>query len=399
MDIFQLFREWGFDKNPETPRRLAKREVERMLEGVEALYVDAPQPKIGSLNIGLRDSLELFEPRASLKSLALPSLLSACVWLPDPFFSAIAPSAGEVWTRMPDSGGLYFVDKPAVHTHWKHVSQLRASDRKDSLRATLRTVVPRLLKLEPLVRCGAVRFYSWERLVADELADVRGAVAALEQSEILKDVTTSFPQSKYSLGVRVGGVGVTLKDGDPTRGVAAGANLWLADKKPVLVYGILNAIASKRLASRFSPTLPGDRVVYDFVRTNGRRASTTEIVGDPVRIPALDTAVWADVIAIRRDHELLARFRDILGSLGTVDSDVAIEGFRCELESLAAELNADISLQRVLRPSSLDFLVATLGGAVGAAATGGSLTGGANRRGGVGRRKVSKGPHLRCIRG
>ncbi|MDA8153782.1 hypothetical protein [Acidithiobacillus acidisediminis] len=377
MDIFEFIRSWNLDKNPTTPRTFKKREVDLLLEDIEALYTSPAEPKIGSLNPGIRDGLDLFssQPQRRLDSLSVPILLSKRVWLPDPVFSAIAPSAASVWEKMPDSGSTYFTNAPVIHTGWKHVAQIPASQRKDALRTIFSVAIPRLLKLEQLVQCGAIGFYSWERLVEDDLPKFQETAMTLKESGLVDKVGTAYPQHDYSLGTRLSGIRITIQDDHPVTGAKAGTPLWISEKMPILVYGLLNALTSDRLASRFEPSLPGDRIVYDFVRSNGKSYTDKPSQDNFLQLPALDAAVWEDVVAIRKDSELLDRFREMLAELSIAESSLAAEAIRGGLKDLAKELNADKALLKRTGSSTLNFLLAILGGTLVGGYTGNLASG------------------------
>jgi hypothetical protein len=140
-----------------------------------------------------------------------------------------------------------------------------------------------------------------------------------------------------------------------------------------LVYGLLNAVVSENLGCRFEPQLPGDRVIYDFVKSNGRIGVQTIPVERSVILPSFDNAIFADLATIRNDSELLDIFRKLLTQLAHAETEVSLGAIRSEIEVIAARLREDKPLRKAVGPASVDFSVALLGGIVGAAMTGSSI--------------------------
>ena len=173
INIYDLIDEWELHKDPAAIRKFTRHELELFLEKIEELYKNNPSPKIGSCNMGVRDTLSLLSsPKGRLKSLSSPVLLSEKVWIPDPLFGAIAPSAAEVWKKLPESGSTFLIDSPAIQTNWKPIVDVSPSERKSTLRNTLLTYVGSILSLRSLHDIGAIEFYSWEKILAPQLDPV-----------------------------------------------------------------------------------------------------------------------------------------------------------------------------------------------------------------------------------
>ena len=370
MNIYDLIDEWDLDKSPDVIRKFTRREVESFIEGVENLYLDSPQPKIGSCNPGIQEVLSLFStPKAGLESLSSSILLAEKVWLPDPIFGAFAKTAAEVWLKMPDSGSNYLLDRPSPYTQWKPFISVKASERKDILRQYLSSYLLKVLSLRKLHEAGAVGFYSWERLLAPRLDHMRNVIQELRVADLHKYVTTAYDQDQYSVGTRMGPIGIVAQSNCPETGLKAGAKLWFGDSTPILVYGLLNAAVSENLGCRFEPQLPGDRVVYDFVKSNGRIGVPTIPVERSVILPSFYNAIFADLVTIRNDSELLDVFRKLLTQLAHAETEVSLDAIRSEIEVIAARLRENKPLRKAVGPASVNFSVALLGGIAGAAIT------------------------------
>ncbi|WP_279117637.1 hypothetical protein [Acidithiobacillus thiooxidans] len=374
MNIYDLIDEWGLDKRSDAIRKFTRREVESFIERVENLYLDSPQPKIGSCNPGIQEVLSLFStPKTGLQSLSSSILLAEKIWLPDPIFGAFAQSAAEVWLKMPDSGSRYLLNSPGAYTQWKPFVSVKVSERKDVLRQYLSSYLLKILSLRKLHENGAVGFYSWERLLAPRLDHMRNVIQELRGADLHKYVTTAYDQDQYSLGTRMGPIGIVAQSNCPETGLKAGAKLWIGDSTPILVYGLLNAAVSESLGCRFEPQLPGDRVIYDFAKSNGRIGVPTIPVEKPVILPSFNDAIFDDLAVIRNDSELLDVFRKLLTQLAHAETEVSLDAIRSEIKVIAARLHEDKPLRKAVGPASIDFSVALLGGIAGAAITGSSI--------------------------
>lgn len=376
MNIYDLIDEWGLEKRQDALRKFSRREMESFIEGVENLYLDPPKPKIGSCNPGIQETLNLFSiPKTGLQSLSSSILLNEKVWLPDPIFGAFAQTAAEVWLKMPDSGSNYLLDSPSPYTQWKPFISFKASERKDILRQYLSLYLLKVLSLRKLHEEGAVGFYSWERLLAPHLERMRNVIRELRVSDLHKYVTTVYDQDQYSLGTRLGPISIVAQSDCPETGLKAGAKLWFGDGTPILVYGLLNAAVSENLSCKFDTKLPGDRVVYDFVKSNGRIGVPPISVERSVILPSFDNAVFADIATIRNDSELLYTFRKLLAQLANAETVVTLDAIRSELDEIAVRLRENKPLRRIVGSASLELSVAILGGVLGAALTGSSIAG------------------------
>jgi hypothetical protein len=377
MSIYDLIEAWGLGDYSKSARRFTKKEVDSFIEEVDDLYKKPSVAKLGSSNPGLQDSLTLLSsPKERIQTLSSTILLSEKVWLPDPIFSAIAPSAASVWGKMPDSGSTYFTGKgkPPIHTGWKPLVHVKASERKSNLRDLLTASLPKIQALKALHAIGAVGFYSWERVAEPHVERFRELVVSLQKSEFHDHAMRAHPQDQYSLGARLSGISITLASDNPLTGAKAGAKLWVGDTVPILVYGLLNAAIASELCCRFEPRLPGDRLAYDFVRMNGRLGAKSAQVGEAICLPTLNTALFEDLIAIRRDSELLATFRKLLTDISQSDTDVSLEAIRDALTDTAARIREDGALRRVFGANTVDLLISLLGGITGAAVTGELVT-------------------------
>jgi len=374
--IYDLIDEWGLDKRVDTIRKFTRREVNSFIEDVENLYLDAPQPKIGSSNPGIQEVLSLFStPKTGLQSLSSSLLLAEKLWLPDPIFGAVAQSAADVWLKMPDSGSDYLLNSPIPYTQWKPLVSVKASERKDALSQYLSLYLPKILSLRKLHENGAVGFYSWERLLAPRLEHMPSIIQRLRSADLHKHVTTVYDQDQYSLGTRMSPIGIVAQSNCPETGLKAGQKLWLRDSNPILVYGLLNATISENLSCRFEPRLPGDRVVYDFVRSNGRILASTIPAERSVILPSFDNAIFDDLAIIRNDSELLDMFRKLLTKLAYAETEVSLSSIYSEVEVIAARLRENKPLRKAVGPASVNFSVALLGGIAGAAICGGCSIG------------------------
>jgi len=377
MNIYNLLDEWGLSDTSKPIRKFNKREVSRFTEQVDELYKKNPVPKIGSVNPGIYDSITTLDKSSDLRlnSLTNMILLSKKVWLPDPIFSAIAPSASDVWSLLPESGSSYLTSSPAISVGWEPLPKVIASQRKRMLREHLSTYVGAIIRLRKLHAIEAIGFYSWERLIAPGVEQLPNLVECLRQSGVIEAVTTRFDQNQYTLGTRLGAIGIEVHTADPSDAVKAGDRMYIIDKSPMLAYGLLNAQVTAALSCRFEPKLPGDRIIYDFVRTNGSYNGKADANQQKITIPRLSNAMFDDLASIRQDSELLAVFRELLADIAVADSAPSIECIRGELQDVASRMRENSPIKKAVGPSYIDLLLGVLGGAVGMAITGGTLAG------------------------
>lgn len=376
MDIYNLLENWGLIKNQESIQKFTKREIAQFMEDVELLYGTSPIPKIGSVSPGIYDSLSMFESSGiQIASLSSMILLSDKVWLPDPIFSAVAPSASAVWSLMPDAGNPLLTSSPPISIGWKPLTRVVASQRKATLRKLLSTCIEAILRLRELYEIGAIGFYSWERLIEPGIENLPETIESLRQSGVINAVTTQYDQNQYTLGARLGPIGIEVQEADHLSGVEPGDRMFIGDKSHMLAYGLLNAQVAESLGCRFYPKLPGDRIVYDFIRTNGMYTGKEEHPQINLTIPSFSNAVFGDLAKIREDSELLVTFRSLMTAIAEADSMPTVESIRSELEEVSAKLLEDSPLRRALRPSRAEMTLGLLGGVVGAAVTGGTLIG------------------------
>jgi hypothetical protein len=146
--------------------------------------------------------------------------------------------------------------------------------------------------------------------------------------------------------------------------------MHFVEKGPMVSSGILNAIWANEVAASFTPNLPGDRAVYDFLVSCGQPTPDIRPLGDAFKLPNFSAALWPDVVAIRRDSAALGAVRAALKDAAGTAEEAALPAIRERLQTAAEGLAREASLWKATRGTVVSFGVGLLGGPSAAALVG-----------------------------
>ncbi|GAB3628098.1 hypothetical protein GCM10027419_29490 [Pandoraea terrae] len=342
-----------------------------MADDIQNCYLKALPPSVGRFNQSLFTATEIVEGRKRTEELALPLLFSKQVMLPDPLYSLLAPRASALWKRLPESGNKSYSKTPQIISSWKNYWSTDVSERFAFLNSTLPPLVAQLLKLRPMTDAGHIVLQPWEVAVEPEVELLRKSVVdLLKKPDVIKEITQRFEQAKYSAGVRLGPIGLQVAEDSPSQGLLKGDPMWFGDKAEILVIGFIHSIVASRYSSSLFDTLPGDRLVYDYVRTGGILKPKTDQIVSSVKVPNLSEALWDDIIAIKNDSELLSQLKDAIAEVAYCNDDDQKVLIKEEITSIASKLKAETALKKYARFSVSDFGVGLISGTVSNAMTG-----------------------------
>jgi len=270
MDIFGVVGKWDLDIPDLDFKKFSRKAIGQMSDDIQNCYLRAPPPSAGRFNHSLFSATEIVEGRTRAEELAVPLLFSKQIMLPDPLYSLLAPRASALWKRLPESGNKSYSKTPLMASQWKSYWLTDASERLSFLNVTLPPLVAQLLKLRPLIDGGHIMLQPWEVAVEPEVELLRKSVLELQKKpDVIKEITQRFIQTKYSAGVRLGPIGIEVSMDAPALGLQKGDPMWFGDKAEILAMGLIHSILSSKYSSNLFDTLPGDRLVYDYVRTGG----------------------------------------------------------------------------------------------------------------------------------
>lgn len=369
--IYDVLESWDLTKNDIDVGKYSKSNLRKISDEIEQCYMGTNLNHVlGRVHVGITDSIRYMETNVNISNLAIPLLCFQQVWLPDPIFSFFSLSSLDVWERMPDSGSKYFSNSPSISANWKNYWSTPKEDRLDYLKKNLPPILKRLQDIRGLIEGKAIYLYPWELLVKSNLKNMKEAVTSLRSHNIFKEISTRYTQDKYNLGPRLGSVGIKLQKDHPQTGLKAGTNLWIGDKTPILVTGLLNTMLTEVFGATFIASLQGDRVIHDFIRSGGFSEPSVVGVADSIKLPKFSNALWDDIIAIRRDSETLAILREIVKDASQVDEERALNSIRERLEDIIVKINEDKSLWNVVKGSSTELVISAMGGFISSAVTG-----------------------------
>jgi hypothetical protein len=354
MKIYDVIENWGLNAESLDFGRYSRTSISAMANDVENCYHRSVADKTGRFHQSLATATEIVEGRRPIEELALPLLYSKQLVLPDPLYSALSPTANSTWHRLPESGCKGFSDTPCISSQWKTYWSTAIHSRIEYLNGTIPPLVVRLMKLKPLVDAGYVLLQPWEIAVETEIDSIKRAAWDLKkQTDLVKEITQTLPQPEYNLGVRLGSLSITTTADVPATGLKKGDALWLVDKTEILVLGLIHSMLASQYHSNFIETLSGDRLVFDFVRTNGVLRPAMEDLSGTIKIPNLDRAIWPDIVALKRDSELLAKLQDRISELAYYRDEDQLDMTREGLAEVQSELMTDGSfVQRLKLPTS-----------------------------------------------
>jgi hypothetical protein len=371
--LYEILDAWGLSEPEANLNSLAMRDWKRIALAIEQL--ETPASALGSIHFGLTEGLRLAEGQSAINSLATHAIACDTVWLPDPIASILSHEATEGWALLPEAKGTFFgAKRGGIQLHWKSFWNVPQDQRKRTLMEKLPPILDRLNLLRPLVNVGAVQFFPWERLLLRNAPQMKPVAERLAQDKTVAQLSQRLPQIDYNLGARQGPIGLTVKEGwtgNPEMIPPPGAGLHLVDKMPVVLNALLNATVSASMAASYAPQLPGDRLIYDYALTGLPEPKPRSVV-EPLVLPAFGEAVLPDLVAIRRDSEAMALFREAISDAAGVDEQSALDSIRDRLTAAARAAQNESSLGKAVGTRSMQFMLSTFGTALANYAFGGT---------------------------
>lgn len=213
----------------------------------------------------------------------------------------------------------------------------------------------------------------WEIAVEAEIDSLRSSVLALKKDpDVVKAVTQRYRQGQYHSGVRLGAIDISVTEDWPDQGLKKGDPMWWGEATEVLIVGLIHSIFADAHSSSLLDTLPGDRVIFDYVRTGGVLRPRTEQLISSVKVPNLSMALWNDIVAIKKDSEVLAKLQEIITEASycqEADQKVVLKD---EISSIESRIKADTTLMKYTNLAVADFTVGALAAGVSNVLTGSS---------------------------
>ncbi|WP_176060169.1 hypothetical protein [Paraburkholderia sp. BCC1876] len=374
MDIFGVIRKWELDSPNLDFNRFSRKAVGQMADDIQNCYLKPLPPSVGRFNQSLHTATQIVESRTRAEELALPLLFSKQIMLPDPLYSLMSPRASALWKRLPEGGNKSYSKAPPISSGWMNYWSTDISERFAFLNSTLPPLVAQLLKLRPMIDARHIVLQPWEVAVEPEVESLRQSVVELERKpDVIKEITQRFIQANYSAGVRLGPIGLEVSEDVPSQGLRKGDPMWLGDKVEILVMGLIHSIVATKYSSSLLDTLPGDRLVYDYVRTGGILKPKTDDIVSSIQVPNLSEAVWNDIVAIKNDSELLNQLKETIAEVAYCNDDDQKVLLKEEIASIASKLKADAALKKYTKFSVSDFGVGLITGSVSNAMTGSTV--------------------------
>jgi hypothetical protein len=176
------------------------------------------------------------------------------------------------------------------------------------------------------------------------------------------------------LGVRLGALSITANEDVPATGLKKGDSLWIVDKTEILVLGLIHSLLASQYHSNFVETLPGDRLVFDFVRTDGVLRPAMQNLSGTIEIPNLSRALWPDIVAIKKDSELLGKLQDRISELAYCGDDDQLDVIREGLAEVQSKLMNDASFAKCLKLPTSELIVSSAVGVASNLITGADLS-------------------------
>lgn len=378
MSIFDAIKKWDLDSPTIDFNSFSKKAVGQIAHDIQNCYLKAPPPSAGRFNQSLHTATQIVESHTSAENLALPLLFSKQLMLPDPLFSLMAPRATAIWQRLPEGGNKSFAKTPLIQSQWKSYWMTETSERFAYLNTSVPPLLKQLIKLKPLIEAGHILLQPWELAVEAEIESLRSSVFALQKKpDVLKEVTQKYRQGQYHSGVRVGAVDLSVSEDWPDQGLKKGDPMWFGESSEVLVVGLIHSIFASAYSSSLLDTLPGDRLVFDYVRTGGILRPRTEALISSVKVPNLSTALWSDIVAIKKDSEILAKLQEVITEVSYCEEEHQKAILKDEISSIESRIKADTTLMKYANLAVSDFTVGAIATGVSNTMTGSSLKVGA----------------------
>lgn len=363
MNTLDVLSEWELLAPDADVERLSMTDLRQIAGALVRGYGASQSQALGGLHPGLPVGTQVAEGKQDCSAIALPIVLADVFWMPDPIYSFLVDEAFDAWKMLPESGSKYFTDSPGAQAPWRGLWSMPKEGRRNFARRELPRLLARMRELEPLVRVGAVRLFPWEKLLAEHVEQLKESAAILTAQPDFERVTTQHRQDEYNLGVRSGAIGIAAGPGTVPGGLAPGTPLWFVDKTPVAVTGLLNLLVSAELGAKYIPGKPGDRDVYNYIRSGGIVTPGETPLAKSLPLPRLGNAIWPDLVEIRKSNEALAVLREIISDAEATEEGRASDAISERLQEASAKIRSDASLWRAVKNASSDLFLGVLGGA------------------------------------
>lgn len=326
--------------------------------------------KIGSGLLNLKELEDIITGRVPLSKLGIYIMLFDTVWLPDPFYSYLTKEAKTAWSYLPESGSDY-MGKAGVHIKWEQVWDAIPKDRKAIALRVFKPVIQNLRLLKPLIEMGVIKFFPWEKIISSDPVALKESVLEASKDSGLQKVSTSFNQDEYSLGVRLGPMGISMPRGDPSTGVKPGERLFFVDKRPMVTTALVHFLTSVKLGASHIPHLSGDYAIMEYLLENKYQSSKSMPLTKSLDLPNINKATWEDIVAIREDSEVLTAIRGVLKEAYYADEEKIKNELKESLNEISSKIRDEKSLMRAVGQQLGSFNASVLGGIGTGAITGG----------------------------
>jgi hypothetical protein len=189
-----------------------------------------------------------------------------------------------------------------------------------------------------------------------------------------------YPQSAYNIGIRLDPIRIQIKEAPH---LPPGTDLWIGDRTPMLLYGLVNTLIATRCGAVLQPELPGDSDVYEFVMSGLNPAPKKASIADQIELPQFSQAVWEDVLLVRKDSEALATIRELIQLAANSEEATVIGDIRSRLENAAEKIRSESGLLPFFRKGTTKFgldavkgSASRVAGTVASGAVSGAIAGG-----------------------
>jgi hypothetical protein len=343
-DVLDQWKLLGESQNLSTIRPADWRQIDVALRQI---YENDLSGRLGSSFLGAHLTTRIGDAAVGPESLAIPALVFDSVWLFDPVYSLISDAAADVWNLLPERNSQCFGKGPHISLDWRPLGHQKKYDRHEFLLKELPPRLRRLRELRPLHDAGVVRFVSWETLLLKHKDGIKSSIDVLRAPS--SKMQMHYPQSEYNVGVRLYPFRIQVKD---VPHLPPGADLYIGDRTPMLLYGLVNTLVSTRCGAVLQPELPGDADVYEFVMSGMNSTPKKAEIADQIELPQFSQAIWDDILMIRKDSEALATIRELIRLAANSDEAIVIGDVRTRLEDAAEKVRAEKGLLPFFRKGS-----------------------------------------------
>jgi hypothetical protein len=381
LTVYDILDEWKLFDDDVSLSKLQLSDWRDVDRALSQIYESEFPGRLGSSFVGAHLTTQVADGVVGPEAIAASVLAFDAVWLFDPIYSLISESVADAWNLLPERNVDYFGKGPHISFDWRPLGHQRKYSRSEFLLRELPSRLRRLRELRRLYDTGAVRFLSWETLLLQNKERLRSSIEALRSPAAT--ITMRHPQNEYNLGIRLSPVRVQMASDMPERGIAKGADLHFVDRAPLLLYGLMNTLISTRCGAILQPELPGDSDIYEFVMSGLNPTPVRATVTQRIELPRFSQAVWDDIVAIRKDSEVLAVLRDLIRQAAASEEAIVLADIRTRLEDAAEAIKNETALSPYFKTGSIRFgldavkgATSRLAGTVAAGAVAGAASGG-----------------------